>query len=341
MRIEAISSPRPYIAQQHAQTFKAKMTNIAQYKEQKERYTKPEYYQSMALAKYNKVALQVESDKDTNVRVNLDEDITKRYLTSKNGLVNPDLVQKFIKYFSLNLDNEKQFSSDGEEILYNAANKTVDFFRLSKNEDGYDFSDYENKMKVIDVIDSSQTNNIIADDDDDFYNQIRKNSRNDDGNLDYEAIYSMLALVPGSSFGLPPEKAIKLIKRLYRFDNNQKFVILNALVRLNETYFHISNENNSTQQLMELCFDSNHDFKKERAQKMFEAVDIAESWLLEKMETMECDNEEDEENLFQTQLNIATQSVLDCFREYNRTPDLDFEEYINKYLNKFAFFPRF
>ena len=355
--------------QLNAQSFGARIANFEQYKKEKEQRIDPKYYKTMAFAKYNRVSLQGKLDEEKNYRIDLDKDTVNKYLTSSNGMVLPELTQKFIQYFNSSLEYiktkqaQKRLMRDDDiiqlenmgcfieaqhfkkqqkplkdyELVMRAANYAVNFFRLSKTSNGYNFSDFERKINLIGYINELNQENIIAQDEDNLYSQIKNTAQDEKGQLDYNLIYSALSLSENCVFGLPVDNTIMLLKELFKKDNLSQYGILNTLSKLNETYFSISEDNTNAEELMNLCFDKENKFNQKRADEMLEALEIAQDWLCEGMQDMICDNDDEAEELFQNCSNIATESVINYFREKENNPKKDIKECIDEYLDKFAF----
>jgi len=347
--------------------FKAKITNLDDYKNRNKERLNSDCYCAQNLKQPRSVNFySCENGETYNIK--LDEETTFDYLVDEDGNINNKLVQDFVKYFNITMkylnssQNEKEIRKQNKldmlskycfDFLFNvitnpkmeqktplslkAVEMTVNFFQLSEIEHGkYDFSDYKNKINLIEAINSINMENIEVEDEQELYQEIKNSGRNEDGTYDYKLIYDALGLISSSAFAQSPSQMIDLLKHLYSYDKDKTFTILGYLERFNETYFHLDTNSNNLERLMGLCFNEDKKFDTHRADKVKEAIDIAENWLCINMEEIESE-EGREVNLFDRCLDAATDIISSGFCEFENNPDLNIEDYVSKGLDKLIF----
>ncbi|MBQ9246699.1 hypothetical protein IJ182_10580 [bacterium] len=218
-----------------------------------------------------------------------------------------------------------------EEIFpQKAYARTEQLFQLSKTPNGYDFSCMDKKNKLLDSLDLVVSQYPDAEMENVRQDFIRE-CTDTDGNFNFELAENSLKIMRGLAFCYPVKYIIGVANRFCVSDREENAQILNIMKQLNYSNFSMDDTRSDFEKLMELCFDNNGKFDKERSDDVLLAVEIADEWIGEQMELNGYDD-----NRYQNCHDFCLTAILDYYAE-QQTPSenssqqqVSFQEYIDR-----------
>ena len=250
----------------------------------------PDYFQSLYGIEAPSVYFSNKLPNGLEYMIELDEEYLAKYLCDKNGELIPANVKLFAYFnaqFAKILTSRDEFSQD--EIPEEAVTRTIRFFQLSKNDKGYDFTDFIKKYDIIARVVELGENAFDTEDEDSAFDEIISAAKLKTGKLDYKLINQALDMIESSSEFQSPGKVIELLKYYYSLDTDNKDAIYKQAYKLNQTYFAIGKDDEVFENVMDLCFDNNSKFDPQRADILLKAIEVIEKWIDRKMYSKEFD----------------------------------------------------
>ena len=236
-----------------------------------------------------------------------DFESSKYVLEKTSGKTRYSLADDYIEAAKLAISNiPNEASETANQVLY-----------LSETKNGFDLSNLDEKLEIIDWAKYIYENSYGANSLDEILSKI-KDTKDENGKIDFDLIKKSFKIADLLDCTISPENAIEITKKYISKDKNKKEEIYKMLEKLNQTEFAILNEDNLFSDMMDLCFDEDGSFNQARAKAVLKSCNTISAWVtnaMYKYEDLDEDiYEEDRDNL--DRLNDLTKISLDALREY-------------------------
>ncbi len=208
-------------------------------------------------------------------------EFSRNILSQISGQHKKELSSKLLE----SLEEEKEF------LPFDAYRKTKKLFELSKTSDGYDFSDIKKKNTLINALDSI-IDGYGIEDENGLYREFLDNAKDEEGKINWDYAIDTTKVVRSLAFFEPLDYVFNRINYFCSKDIDNKDEILNTIIQINKnSNYGMDAESTDFETVMEICFDKNNKFSKERADLLFEKFNEADEWIESQTDSNDCDYE--------------------------------------------------